>query len=169
MSEDVQKGFGYDGKGVVLWVDTIADPTAPTKEELAAGTPLTYGLYGPNGYALETTINERVSTRYTLDQELVSEGTKRYKLTLLYVYDRGTPTVVETKLGVKGVEGFIVHALGYDSGHTFVDGDVLNDVIPVRTASSVDVPATANTDAHKQTVPEIIGAVQQEVTVGGES
>lgn len=170
-AEDVQKGFGYDGKGIVLWVPTIADPTNPTPEELNAGTvvPLTYGLYGPNGYALETTINERVSTRYTLDQELVSEGTRRYKLTLLYVYDRETPTAAEGVLGVKGTEGFIVHALGYDNGHTFTDGDVVNDVIPVRTATSVDVPATANTDAHKQTVPEITGAVQQEVTVGTES
>ena len=84
--EQVQAGFGYDGKGTVLWVPTIADTNAPTVAELSAGTvvPLTYGLYGPTGYNLATTINERVSTRYTLDQELTSEGTKRYKLTLLY-------------------------------------------------------------------------------------
>lgn len=167
MAEEVQEGFGYDGKGIVLWVPTLADPAAPTVAELNGATVkrLTYGLYGPNGYALETTINERVSTRYTLDQELTAEGTKRFKLTLLYVYNRETPTEVETVLGVKGTPGYIVHALGYDNDHVFAAGDKVNDIVPIRTASSVDVPATANTDAHKQTVPEITGKVEQEVAV----
>lgn len=166
-TEEVQKGFGYDGKGTVLFVPTIANPAAPTVAELTAGTvkKLTYGLYGPNGYALETTINDRVSTRYTLEQELVAEGTKRYKLTLLYVYNRVNPTVAEEVLGEKGTEGFIVHILGYDNAATIAAGTKINDIVPIRTASSVDVPATANTDAHKQTVPEIIGKVEQEVTV----
>lgn len=165
MSEKVQTSFGYDGMGTVLWLDTLDDPGAPTAAELAAGIPITYGLYGPSGYSLETTINERVSTRYTLDQELSSEGTKKFKLTLLYVYDRETPTEVEEILGVAHVEGFIVHALGYENGHTFVTGDVISEIIPVRTATSVNVPATANTDAHKQTVPSITGRVHQEVVV----
>ena len=164
-TEIVQESFGYDGKGVVLHCATIADPSKPTVAELAAGTPITYGLYGPTGYALETTINERTSTRYTLEQELSSEGTKKYKLTLLYVYNRETPTEVETLLGTKGVAGYIVHALGYESGHVFKAGDKINDVVPIRTATSVDVPATANTDAHKQTMPSITGRVEQEVAV----
>lgn len=165
--EEVQKGFGYDGKGTVLWVPTIADTNAPTVTELTAATvvPLTYGLYGPTGYQLETTINERVSTRYTLDQELVSEGTKRFKLTLLYVYNRQTPTAAEEVLGVKGTEGYIVHILGYDNVAPLEVGTKINDIVPVRTATSVDVPATANTDAHKQTVPEIVGEVKQEIAV----
>lgn len=164
-TEEVQESFGYDGMGVVLHCTTIANPAAPTVAELAAGTPITYGLYGPTGYALETTINERTSTRYTLEQELSSEGTKKYKLTLLYVYNRETPTEVETILGTKGVSGYIVHALGYESGHVFAAGDKINDVVPIRTATSVDVPATANTDAHKQTMPSITGRVEQEVAV----
>lgn len=164
-TEEVQESFGYDGMGVVLHCTTIANPSKPTVAELAAGTPITYGLYGPTGYALETTINERTSTRYTLEQELSSEGTKKYKLTLLYVYNRETPTEVETILGTKGVSGYIIHALGYKSGHVFAEGNKINDVVPIRTATSVDVPATANTDAHKQTMPSITGRVEQEVAV----
>ncbi|WP_136053433.1 phage tail tube protein [Microbacterium sp. K5D] len=164
-TEIVQESFGYDGKGVVLHCTTLADPSKPTAAEIAAGTRITYGLYGPTGYALETTINERTSTRYTLEQELSSEGTKKYKLTLLYVYNRETPTEVETILGTKGVAGYILHALGYESGHVFEAGDKINDVVPIRTATSVDVPATANTDAHKQTMPSITGRVEQEVAV----
>ncbi len=164
-TEEVQESFGYDGMGVVIHCTTLADPSKPTVAEIAAGTRITYGLYGPTGYALETTINERTSTRYTLEQELSSEGTKKYKLTLLYVYNRENPTEVETILGVKGVAGYILHALGYESGHVFTAGDKLNDVVPIRTATSVDVPATANTDAHKQTMPSITGRVEQEVAV----
>lgn len=164
-TEEVQESFGYDGMGVVIHCTTLADPSKPTVAEIAAGTRITYGLYGPTGYALETTINERTSTRYTLEQELSSEGTKKYKLTLLYVYNRETPTEVETILGTKGVAGYILHALGYESGHVFTAGDKINDVVPIRTATSVDVPATANTDAHKQTMPSITGRVEQEVAV----
>lgn len=165
MSEKVQNSFGYDGMGVVLWCETLEDPAAPTAAEIAAGIPITYGLYGPSGYSLETTVNERVSTRYTLDQELSSEGTKKFKLTMLYVYNRETPTEVETILGVPHVEGFIVHGLGYESGHVFEAGDKINDVVPIRTGWVDDVPATANTDAHKMTVPSITGRVHREVTV----
>lgn len=165
--EAVQRGFGYDGKGIVLWVPTIADLSAPTVAELTAGTVkrLTYGLYGPTGYSLTPTINKRVSTRYTLEQELTQEGTRSYELVLLYVYDRVAPTDAETVLGVKGVEGNIVHLLGYPNEHAIAAGTKINDIVPIRTASSVDVPATANTDAHKRTVPEIIGEVLHEVAV----
>lgn len=165
MSEVVQEGFGYDGKGVVLHCTTLADPSKPTVAELAAGTPITYGLYGASGYSLVPTVEERSSERYTLDQVLTTEGRTKFKLTMLYVYNRENPTAVETILGVRGVKGYIVHALGYDSGHVFEAGDKINDVVPIRTARSVDVPATANTDAHKSTSPDIIGKVEQEVTV----
>ncbi|PRB02763.1 hypothetical protein CQ047_17825 [Microbacterium sp. MYb72] len=166
-TETVQEGFGYDGKGIVLFVPTLANPAAPTIAELNAGTvkKLTYGLYGPQGYALATTRNERVSTRYTLDQELTADGTVKYKLTLLYVYNRETPTVAETVLGVVGTSGYIVHALGYDNGHTFEAGDKINDIVPITTSASDDIPATANTDAHKTTSPTIRGKVEREVVV----
>lgn len=167
-NEPVQNGFAPDGRGIVLWVAAIADTSAPTIEEINAATTkrLTYGL-APDGWNLETTINERVLERYTLEQELTSEGTRKYKLTLKYVYDRATPTVAETTLGVKGVPGFLVHALGYPNDHEFEDGDKLNEVVPVRTGTSVTVPPTKNTDAYKQMVPEITGEVREEVTIGG--
>ena len=39
--EQVQAGFGYDGKGTVLWVPTIADTNAPTVAEPVSYTHLT--------------------------------------------------------------------------------------------------------------------------------
>lgn len=164
MREEMQKGFGYDGNGIVLWFPTMAG-AAPTDAECAAAIPLTYGLYGPSGYNLTATIEERNSERYTMAQVLTAEGRVKYKLTLLYVYDRETPTEVEGVLGVPGVTGYIGHALGYENGHVFAAGDKFNEIVPIRTARSVNIPATANTDAHKQTSPDIIGEVREEVAV----
>lgn len=165
--ETVSEGFGYEGKGTVIWVPTIADPTAPEAAELNQGTPITYDLYGPTGYQLEATETRRPITRYTLDQELDAEGTIKYTLTLLYVFNPEDPTDAETTIGVRGTTGYIVHILGYDNGFTIANGDVITDLVPVRTARSFAVPATANTEAHKRTQPSITGEVLHDVVVGG--
>lgn len=166
MSDPIQNGFSYEGKGVVLWLDTIAaEDGIPSVAEMAAGIPLSGGLFGHGGYALAPTRNRVTITRYASEQELSKSGTVAFDLTLLYVYDRETPTVTETKLGTPGVDGFLVHALGYPRGHVFAAGDKINDVVPIRTAASDDVPQTGNTEAHKTTKPDITGRVLQEVAV----
>ena len=167
MRESVSEGFGYEDYGTVLWVPTLADPRNPTVAELTAGTvvPITYDLYGPTGFNLEQTQNERPITRYTLGQELSAEGTVKYKLTLLYVFNRETPTDAETTIGVRGQSGYLVHFLGYLNGFDITAGDIINDIVPVRTSRNSTVPATANTEAHKQTIPSITGEVLHEVAV----
>lgn len=167
-NEPVQKGAAADGRGIVLWVPAIANVHAPTKDELNAQTVkrITYGLT-PDGFQHEVTVNEIPIGRYTLDQELSLEGTKKHKVTLTYVYNRAEPHDTQTVLGTRGQEGYLVHALGYENDHTFDDGDVINAIIPVRIATSVDVPPTSNTELAKRQVPEIIGEVAQEVVVGG--
>lgn len=163
--ESVSEGFGYEGMGTVLWVPTIANPAAPTLAELAAGTPITYDLFGPTGYSLTPTETRRTISRYTLDQELDAEGTTKYSLVLLYVFNRETPTDAETTIGVRGTSGYIVHFLGYENGWTITAGDKITDLVPVRTGKSFVVPATANTEAHKTTTPSITGEVLHEVAV----
>lgn len=163
--ESVNEGFGYEDMGTVLWVPTIADPTAPTLAELAAGTPITYDLYGASGYNLAVTETARPITRYTLAQQLSAEGTVAYVLTLLYVFNRETPTDAETTIGVRGTSGFIVHFLGYENGWEMAAGDKITDLVPVRTGRSTVVPATANTEAHKTTQPSITGEVLHEIAI----
>ena len=163
--ETVSEGFGYEGMGTVLWVPTIANPSAPTLAELAAGTPITYDLYSASGYSLEQSETRRPIDRYTLDQELDAEGTVKYTLTLLYVFNRETPTDAETTIGVRGTSGYIVHFLGYENGWTMTAGDKITDLVPVRTSRSSAVPATKNTEAHKRTQPSIIGEVLHEVAI----
>ncbi|MEV4777456.1 hypothetical protein [Microbacterium sp. LWH12-1.2] len=163
--ETVSEGFGYEDMGTVLWVPTIANPSAPTLAELTAGTPITYDLYGASGYSLAVTETPRNITRYTLAQQLSAEGTIAYALTLLYVFNRETPTDAETTIGVRGTSGYIVHFLGYENGWTRAAGDVITDLVPVRTTRSHVVPATANTEAHKMTSPSITGEVLHEIAI----
>lgn len=163
--ETVSEGFGYEDHGTVLWVPTIADPTKPTLAELEAGTPITYDLYGATGYNLVPTETPRQITRYTLGQTLSAEGTVSYVLTLLYVFNRETPTDAETTIGVRGTSGYIVHFLGYENGWEMKAGDVITDIVPVRTSRSSVVPATANTEAHKTTQPSITGEVLHEIPI----
>lgn len=163
--ETVSEGFGYEGMGTVIWVPTLADPTKPTLTEIAAGTPITYDLYGATGYNLAVSETRRPVTRYTLDQELDAEGTVKYTLTMLYVFNRETPTDAETTIGVRGTSGYVLHFLGYENGWDMAAGDIIADVVPVRTSRSMVVPATANTEAHKTTSPSITGEVLHEVAI----
>lgn len=164
MSEEIQNGFASDGHGIVLWVETIADPSAPTAAELAAGTEITYGLT-PTGFNHQTTINTVTTGRYTLRQALELDGTVIDTVEVSYVYNRVSPTSVETALGTPGTQGFIVHVLGYPSGHEFASADVLNAVIPGTTSIPRDVPPTANTEAAKILKINVTGEVQREVAV----
>lgn len=163
-NEPVQDGAPADGHGIVIWAETLADPAAPTAAEVNGGTRITYGLTS-DGFVHDVTINDMVRSRYTLDQELIGEGTKRHRVTTRYVYHRDTPNTVEGILGVKGTEGFLIHALGFPNDHVFEAGDKLNAVIPARVGTSTDVPPTSNSELAKQMIPEITGEVLQEVAV----
>lgn len=164
MAEEVQAGFASDGNGNVLWVSAIANINAPTVAELAAGTPITYGLT-PDGFAHNTAIATITTGRYTLAQALELDGIVTDTVEVKWVYNRATPTDVETTLGTVGTSGFIVHSLGYESGHVFAAADVINAIIPVKTSIPRDVPPTANTEAAKIQKLNVTGTVAREVAV----
>lgn len=164
--ESVQTGQAADGYGVVLFVPTIVDPSAPTAAELSAGTvkKISYGL-APDGFRHETTVNTINTGRYTLQQALELDGTVVDTVEIQYVYNRANATAVETALGTPGTTGYIVHALGYVSGHTFVATNKLNAVIPIKTSIARDVPPTANTELMKVLKLNVTGTVYREVAV----
>jgi hypothetical protein len=164
MPEPVQRGTAADGHGIVLWLDTIADTSAITDDELAAGDEITYGL-APDGFVHDTSIAVITTGRYTLAQALELDGVVTDTVEVRWVYNRTTPTAVETTLGTPGTDGYIVHALGYPNGHTFVADDVVNAIIPVTTSIPRDVPPTQNTELMKVQRLNVRGQVQREVTV----
>ncbi|SDG21533.1 hypothetical protein [Microbacterium sp. 77mftsu3.1] len=150
MQEAVQRGQAADGRGIVLWAPTIADPTKPTVAELNAASVkrLTYGL-APDGFNHSMTIATITAGRYTLDQALELDGTVTDTVEVRWVYNRTTPTQVETVLGTPGVDGNIVHILGYPNDHEIDEDTKINAIIPVTTSIPRDVPPTANSELMK--------------------
>jgi hypothetical protein len=168
MPEAVQKGQASDGHGIVLFVTTIADIYEPTVAELTAGTvkKITYGL-SPDGFNHETNIATITTGRYTLDQALELDGVITDTVEVRYVYNRTTPTVVETALGTPGTAGYIVKILGYENDHTIDATTKINAIIPIVTSVPRDVPPTANSELLKVLKLNVSGKVarEHEITV----
>jgi len=171
-NEQWQDGFAVDDRGIVLWIPgttAIADVHAPEVAELTGPdvVRLTFGLT-PDGFNHAPTVNKVTSGRYTSRQVITYDGTITDEVTLRYVYNRETPTPVEEAIGTPGVDGFLVHILGYPNDHVIDTGTVCNAVIPVTTSIATDVPATANTEAIKEQKPNVRGEVGREAVVGGD-
>lgn len=158
--ESVPAGQASDGRGLVLFVPTIAGPAAPTVSELTAGTvkPLTYSLVG-DGFRHDTTENVITSSRYTLKQQLELAGTVVDTLEVQYV--SGSPA--ETAL-TEGTTGYIVHRLGVPN-ETAPAAAQKVDVIPVRAGVQRKVAPTANTELQKVQKLFISGPVQRDVAI----
>jgi hypothetical protein len=156
--ENVPAGQASDGRGLVAFVDTIADTLAPTAAVLNAGDRLTYSLV-PDGFRHETTENVIADGRYTLKQMLELPGTISDTLEVQYV--AGTPA--QTTL-TEGSNGFIIHRLGVDNGTDFAAGQKV-DIIPVRAGVSRKVAPTANTMLQRVQKLFVTGPVRRDVAV----
>ena len=164
--EQVQKGQASDGRGIVLWVPAIADPSAPKVAELtAAGVKaITYGL-ASDGLAHETTVATITTGRYMLDQAIELDGTVTDTVEVKWVYNRTAPTVVETTLGTPGLDAFLVKILGYANGTTIAAAMKCNAVIPVTTSIPRDIPSTTNSELMKVQKLNVRGKVYREVAI----
>jgi hypothetical protein len=163
--EDVQPGVASDGNGLVVFVPAIANPAAPTVAELTGGTvkKLTYGLT-PDGFRHDSTIATITSGRYTLAQVLEIDGQITDTLEVQYVYTNDdTEDVVRTTL-TPGVEGFIVHRLGYANEDEFA-ADQKVDVVPVKASIQRRVAPTANTELSIVQKLNVTGRVERFVEV----
>jgi hypothetical protein len=156
--ENVPAGQASDGRGLVAFVDTIADTLAPTAAVLNGGDRLTYSLV-PDGFRHETTENVIPDGRYTLKQLLELPGTISDTLELQYV--AGTPA--QTTLA-EGTTGFIIHRLGVDNSVDFAAGQKV-DIIPVRMGVQRKVAPTANTTLQRVQKAFVTGPVRRDVAV----
>lgn len=148
--EPVQKGTPADGHGIVLSVPAIADRANPTVAELTANTVkrATYGL-APDGFDWQTTIATITTGRFTLAQVLELDGTITDSVELKWVYNRTTPTTVETSFGTPGVDTNIVVIYGYPNDHVIDEDTKINAIIPVTTSIPREVPPTTNSELMK--------------------
>ena len=160
--EDVPAGTAADGRGLVLFVPAIADPSAPTVAELTAETvvPLTYSLV-PDGFRHATTENTISSGRYTLKQVLELPGTVTDTLEVQYVINSPAEETLE-----EGATGFIYHRLGVPN-ETAPEAAQKGDVLPIRAGVQRKVAPTANTELAKVQKLFITGAVHRDAVTAG--
>lgn len=166
--EPVQKGTPADGHGIVLAVPTIANLAEPTVVELTAGTVkrATYGL-ATDGFDWQTAIAKITTGRYTLAQALQLDGVITDTVVVKWVYNRTTPTDVETLFGTPGTETNIVVIYGYPNDHVIDASTKINGIIPVTTSIPREVPPTTNSELMKIQDLNVSGKVyrEHEITV----
>jgi hypothetical protein len=166
--ESVQQGQAADGHGIVLFVPSIADIYHPTVAELTAGTvkKLTYGL-ATDGFDHQTSVATITVGRYTLDQALELDGVITDTVEVKWIYNRSTPTAIETALGTPGIAGNLVKILGYANDYTIAPTTKINAIIPFCTSIPRDVPPAANTELMKIQKLNVTGKVarEHEITV----
>src|SRR5437868_4412013 len=125
-------GVKTKGKSKVTIVPTIADPAAPTDDELNAGVTIECYL-PPGGWAVTATDNIETDERYCDDEVPQSIGTTTWAIaTVDYLYDpQGDGTENGNKAFgamTKGNLAWAVQRDGIDVGDTYDVGDVLTFV-----------------------------------------
>lgn len=163
-TEAVPAGTVADGNGLVLFVPTIAVPSAPTVAELTAtGVKfLTYSIVG-GGYTHTITVNKVKIDRFTLAQELQKDGIVTDELSIKYVYDNTADDVVRLALPT-GQVGFIVERFAVPNGQAIAAADIV-DVIPIKASiPAKDAPA-ANAELTRTQALNVTGIVQRDVAV----
>ena len=127
----------------VWWVDTIADPAAPTVDEINAGTVI--GCYlTVDGFNLTVTEAAVVDERLCSSQTYQGKGRTTYALTVKYVENPAVPASDEAATTlVPGSTGYFVERRGYASDLA-VAADQLVNVIPAELGEYQPQPREAN-------------------------
>jgi hypothetical protein len=162
MVDEIPQGsVASDDNTLLLWVEDIADTSAPTVAELAAGTPITYSLT-PDGWNPTQTQATISDPRYTLGQALERPGRKTKGLTVKYVY--GAADDVAADLLIEGTEGHVVVRRGIDNGTAIAAAQKVT-VWPVECGEQIEDPAVENgVDTMSQTL-FVRGVVKTRVAV----
>jgi hypothetical protein len=162
--ETVPPGQVSDGHGLVLFVPTIADPSAPTVAELTAGTvkKITYSITG-DGYAHATTVATVVANRLPLAQALQYDGTVTDDLEITYAYTNTAGDVVRLALP-QGTTGFIVERWAY-ANELAIAAAQLVDVIPIKASLQRKNPPATNTELTRTQKLNVTGTVYRDVLV----
>jgi len=160
-----------DGNIATWLVPTVADTTAPTVTEIAAGVDVSCYLT-PDGFSLTidqaTISDERLCSTETFAQP----GRKSYTLTLTGIDNTNSPNeatdneLVDTL--VEGTEMYLVRRRGVPFDQEIAADDKVT-VIPFKPGVKQDVAPEANSVIRSTWTGFVTGAVQTEVSVVGGS
>jgi len=155
-----------DGHQAVLWVPTLAVPSAPTVGELTAGGVVDVSCYlTAEGWTPtveeQTVTDERLCSIATLERP----GRIQHTLQIAYVHNPASPADNEAYLALARLTtGFFVARIGVPYDQAFAAGDIV-DVYPAQMGYRRKQPGTANSVLTVQQKPFIISAVQEDVEV----
>lgn len=164
--EAVQRGAAADGRGIILSVPAIANLAAPTVAELTAAAVkrITYGL-ATDGFNWQTSIQTITTGRFTLQQALEMDGTVTDTLEVKWVYNRTSPTPVETLFGAPGFDTNIVAIFGYPNDLVISSTTKISGILPVTTSIPREVPPTTNSELMKIQKLNVRGRVYREYEI----
>lgn len=160
-----------DGNVATWLVPAIADTTAPTDAELAAGTAVDVSCYlTADGFQLTvdqaTITDERLCSTETFGQP----GRKSYTLTLTGIDNTNSANEADfnelVEALAEGQDQFLVRRRGLPFDTAVAAGQKVT-VIPFKPGVKQDVPPEANSVTRSTWTCFVTGAVQVEVEVAG--
>jgi hypothetical protein len=168
-------GVSARGNDSVIWVPTLADPSAPTVTELtsASAVNLSCALIGFSPSVEQATFTD---TRLCSKQTFNRLGSATYSIdTLNYVYNPQAvggaspdPDNVAYDALTAGQNGYFVHRRGLDAQSVDVAADQIVNVYPVELGAQSDVPLDPTAEGaliQCQQNVSVIGEVKRDVKV----
>lgn len=155
-----------NGTTSVVFVETIATPSAPDVDEINAVSSLDISCYlTGDGFAPETNEETVDDPRLCQVQTFEQRGDFTDSLELTYVFNPDNPTEDEAHTTLlEGTTGFLVVRWGVDSDQAFAAGDIV-DVYPVTFGVQRKQQPTRN-GVHKiMQKPFVTGQVYRDVVV----
>ena len=123
-----------DGALRVVFVPTLADPSAPTLAELNAASAVDLSCYlTPTGFASTTEEASIDDSRLCSRETYETPGRESNGLELTYVYDPQNTVPAENEAYTtlkRGTQGFVVPRWGRAFEEPFAAGDIV-DVMPI--------------------------------------
>lgn len=169
MTVTVPEGVVSDGAVKVVWVPTLADPSAPTLTEVTAATALDLSCFLTadgltTGGDEQVITDERLCSKQTFEQP----GRHTDTLSIKYVYNQqAAPAAADNEAfeTLKHLtEGYIVQRWGDDYATAFAAGDVV-DVVPVTCGKQMKMPPEANSKLKIEQRMFVRNAVQRDVAI----
>lgn len=155
-----------DGYLGVLWVPTIAVPTAPTAVELTAVSVVDLSCYLVGGGFMNTLDESTVDDPRLCSRQIYERpGKFKFGLGLSYVHNPDSPSDNEAYLALSYLtEGFVVARYGVPFDDTYVATDIV-DVYPGQCGKQLKITPEDNSVLKVLQKIFITGAVSEDAVV----
>jgi hypothetical protein len=157
-----------DGSIKVVWVATLADPSAPTATEVNAGTTVDLSCYLTGDGWSQTTDESAVTDDRLCSRKIFERpGRSTDHVDLKYVYRAQAPLASDNKAYITlrdRTEGFLVSRYGRDYEDALAAADIV-DVIPAQCGVQQKLPREDNGVLKIGQKVYVTGEIQRDVAI----